>query len=69
MQRSQLDEVVHRVNNLLGTIEIQAEVARGDGSAAAYAAAMQLIVDSAKRTQSELARLVPRCGDSAIDAN
>jgi hypothetical protein len=63
MQKSQLDEVVHRVNNLLGTIQIQAEVARGDGSAEAYAAAMACSVESARRTRAELVQLVPGRGD------
>lgn len=60
MERSQLDEVVHRVNNLLGTIEIQAEVARGDGSAAAFADALRVIVESARRTRTDLARITGR---------
>ena len=57
MTKTPFDDLVHRVNNLLGTIEIQAEVARSDGSAAAYADAMQKIVDSARRTQEDVRRL------------
>lgn len=57
MGRTAFDELVHRVNNLLGTIEIQAELARGDGSVAAYAEAMAQIVESARRTQEDVARL------------
>ena len=57
MSRPPFDELVHRVNNLLGTIEVQAEVARTDGSLAAHAAALQQILDSARRTQDDVRRL------------
>lgn len=57
MSRTPFDELVHRVNNLLGTIEIQAEVARGEATLAAYAAAMAHIVESAARTRDEVRRL------------
>lgn len=57
MSRTPFDELVHRVNNLLGTIEIQAEVAKADGTAAAYADAMTKIVESARRTQDDVRRL------------
>ncbi|HEX6812190.1 MAG TPA: hypothetical protein VF384_11245 [Planctomycetota bacterium] len=57
MPRTPFDEVVHRVNNLLGTIEIQAEVARGDGALPAYVDALAQIVESARRTREEVARL------------
>jgi hypothetical protein len=33
MTRTPFEELVHRVNNLLGTIEIQAEVAQATGTA------------------------------------
>jgi hypothetical protein len=48
---------VHRVNNLLGTIEIQAEVAGADGGLAAHTTALRLIVESARRTRDEMQRL------------
>jgi hypothetical protein len=57
MTRTPFDELAHRVNNLLGTITIQAELARGDGSLAAYEEALTRIVESATRTQQELQRL------------
>lgn len=57
MTKTPFDELVHRVNNLLGTIEIQAEVAKALGDVAAYADAMQKIVDSARRTQDDVRRL------------
>lgn len=60
MAQRQLDEVVHRVNNLLGTIEIQAEVAQGEGSAAALADALRVIVESARRTKVEIDRITGR---------
>ncbi len=54
MVRSPFEDLVHRVNNLLGTIEIQAEVAKAEGTLAAHAAALAMIADSARRTQAEL---------------
>ncbi|HEX5053662.1 MAG TPA: hypothetical protein VFZ65_17920 [Planctomycetota bacterium] len=58
MQRSHFDELVHRVNNLLGTIAIQVAVARAEGSLAAHAQALDHIVESAKRTQDDVQRLL-----------
>lgn len=57
MVRSPFDELVHRVNNLLGTIELQGEVARLDGTLEAHAEAMRLIVESARRTLAEMREL------------
>lgn len=57
MSRTPFDELVHRVNNLLGTIEIQAELARSDGTLAAHAEALRRIVESAARTQEDVQRL------------
>lgn len=57
MSRTPFDELVHRINNLLGTIELQAEVARGSDTVAAYAAAMASIVESARRTAAEVQQL------------
>ena len=56
MPRSPFEDLVHRVNNLLGTIEIQAEVAR-DGGLPEHRDALRLIVESARRTQAELREL------------
>lgn len=57
MSRTAFDELVHRVNNLLGTIEVQAEVARIDGSLPAHTEALARIVESAHRTQDDVRRL------------
>lgn len=57
MARSPFEDLVHRVNNLLGTIEIQAEVARGNGLPE-HETALRLIVESARRTQDEVRRLL-----------
>lgn len=57
MARSPFDELVHRINNLLGTIEIQSEVARMAGTLEAHAEALQLIGESARRTKDEVQRL------------
>jgi len=54
MVRSPFEDLVHRVNNLLGTIEIQVEVAQAEGTLAAHAAALATIADSARRTHAEL---------------
>lgn len=54
---SPFDELAHRVNNLLGTIELQVEVARADGSAPAVESALSLILESARRVRDDLQRL------------
>lgn len=55
-QRSELVQVVHQVNNLLATIELQAEVAAIVGTPEAMAEALRMIVDAARRTQQVLPR-------------
>ena len=65
-QRSRVEEIVHRVNNLLGTIEIQAEVASGLGTREAYADAMALIVGSARRTRADMLRVVGENGSDSV---
>ncbi len=57
MASSPFDELVHRVNNLLGTIQVQADVARLSGSLEAHMNALRLIEESALRTQQDLQRL------------
>lgn len=52
--RSPVEDILHRVNNLLGTIEIQSEVARSIGTVEAMTQALDLIVASARRTRDEL---------------
>ncbi len=57
------EELVHRVNNLLGTIEVQAEVARSDGSLAAHEQALGFIIDSARKTRADVRDLVTRSAE------
>jgi hypothetical protein len=57
MARSPFDELVHRINNLLGTIEVQCEVARSAGALAAHEEALRLILESARRTHADVQRL------------
>ncbi|MGK0154022.1 MAG: hypothetical protein ACI9SE_000973 [Neolewinella sp.] len=52
-----IEDVLHRVNNLLGTIEIQSEVARMVGTADALTEAIDHIVESARKTRAELDEL------------
>lgn len=52
--RSELEQVVHQVNNLLATIEIQAEVAKAVGTPEAMADALRMIVEAARRTQQSM---------------
>ena len=68
--RAQLDEILHRVRNLLGTIEVQAEVVRDAGTVEAHAEALRLIVESARRTRADLQRLQGPAdgGASALEA-
>lgn len=65
MPRTPFDELVHRVNNLLGTIEIQAELARSDGTLAAHVEALARIAESAARTHAEVQRLRAATTDRA----
>ena len=60
MSRTPFDDLVHRVNNLLGTIEIQAELAQGSEAVADWRAAMASIVASARTTADEVRRLRQR---------
>ena len=54
-ERSDVDDILHSVNNLLGTIEIQSEVARSIGTVESMTQALDFIVRSARRTRDELA--------------
>lgn len=60
MTRSAFDDLAHRLANLLGTIQIQVEVARLDGSIEGYREALRLIEQSAVRAQQELRQLQER---------
>jgi hypothetical protein len=63
MASTPFDELVHRVNNLLGTIEVQTEVAGLDGSLAAHREALRHIAESAARTRDEIRRLRAAAGE------
>ncbi len=52
-----IEDILHRVNNLLGTIEIQSEVARTIGTTDALKEAIDHIVESARKTQADLDQL------------
>lgn len=60
MAGTAFEDLVHRVNNLLGTIEIQADVAAAEGTLDAHRSALELILQSARRTAGELAELRSR---------
>lgn len=57
MRRTRFDELVHRVNNLLGTIEIQAELTTAATEVEDWRAAMAVIVASARATALDVQRL------------
>ena len=66
MPRTPFEDLVHRVNNLLATIEIQGEVARSEGTLAAHRLALAAIADAARRTDEEMRAL--RRADAADHA-
>lgn len=57
MTSSPLEDLLHRVNNLLGTIQLQVEVARTVDTAEAMRAALAAIAESAARTHAEVQRI------------
>lgn len=63
-----IDHILHRVNNLLGTIEIQSEVARTIGTTDALAEAMDHIVESARKTRADLDEIRANRGDESGQA-
>lgn len=67
MSGTPFDELVHRVNNLLGTIAVQVEVADLDGTLSAYRDALRHIAESARRTREEIGRLRAGGGHGAND--
>lgn len=52
--RSALDDLLHRINNLLGTIAMQYEVARTLDTHEACRQALRLIQESAQRTAEQV---------------
>jgi hypothetical protein len=67
MSGTPFDELVHRVNNLLGTIEVQVEVANLDGALPAHREALRHIADSARRTRDEIRRLRAAGGEPGAE--
>lgn len=67
MAGNPFDELVHRVNNLLGTIEVQCEVAKLEGSLPAHREALRHIVESARRTREEIQRLRGAAGSQGAE--
>ena len=63
MGRTPLEDLLHRVNNLLGTIEIQADVAAAIDDLDGYRNAMRLILESARKTAVEVAAIRSRAAD------
>ncbi|MFO1076833.1 MAG: hypothetical protein U1E73_03805 [Planctomycetota bacterium] len=61
------EALVHRVNNLLSTIDLQSEVARAEGSLAAHVEALAHITESAARTRAELELLKRRAREATQD--
>ena len=58
-----IDDLLHRVNNLLGTIQVQVAAAKAVGTAEALEQALRLIAAAADRTHGEVQRF--RRGGSA----
>lgn len=56
MGRAPIDDLLHRVNNLLGVIQLQAAAAQAVGTKEACLEALRLVRESADRTQQEVAR-------------
>lgn len=61
------EDLVHRVNNLLGTILLQCDVARTAGTLHAHQEALRFIEESARRVRQDLARLRAQAPGSAAD--
>jgi len=60
MAGTPFEDLLHRVNNLLGTIEIQAEVAAAEGTLQAHRSAIEQILASARRTAEEVVQIRAR---------
>ena len=60
MARTPFEDLLHRVNNLLGTIEIQAELAAAEDTLQAHRSAMAQILASARRAAEEVVQLRAR---------
>jgi hypothetical protein len=63
MVRAPIDDLIHRLNNLLGTIELQAAVARHKNDLEGCLEALRLITESADRTREEVQRFRNSGGD------
>ena len=60
MARTPFEDLLHRVNNLLGTIEIQAELAAAEDTLQAHRDAMAQILASARRAAEEVVQIRAR---------
>jgi hypothetical protein len=56
MARAPIDDLLHRVNNLLGTIQMQVAAARALDDQQACLDALRLIAEAAERTHEEVQR-------------
>ncbi len=68
MARAPIDDLLHRVNNLLGTVELQVAAANAVDTKAAMQTALRLIAESARRTADEVQRFRAGGGGQAITA-
>lgn len=66
MPRAPIDDLLHRVNNLLGTIELQVAAASAVDTKAAMQDALRLIAESAQRTTAEVQRFRAGGGGAAV---
>jgi hypothetical protein len=60
-----IDDLLHRVNNLLGTIQVQVAAAAAVGTKDASDKALQLIAAAAERTHEEVQRF-RRAGGAGV---
>jgi hypothetical protein len=56
MARAPIDDLLHRINNLLGTIQLQVAAANALDDKKACLDALRLIAESAERTREEVER-------------
>lgn len=66
MAATPLEDLLHRLNNLLGTIELQAAAAKAVDTKEAMQTALRLIADSAQRTAAEVQRFRASGGERSF---
>jgi len=64
MARAPIDDLLHRINNLLGTIQLQVAAATALDDKKACLDALRLIAESAERTRDEVQRFRSNPGPS-----